>query len=330
MNRPFVRQVTLVFVIALAFVSPLTMGADVIPPAAPASWLFVEDAAGGTITGPDDQHLKLKLNKVRKYITEFTDRPNRQAYALPNADFFTDWPQTFAGDSPNAVLSYNLPGQQQLLNIVLTLTNPQYDALKRTVSYDAVRILQATDIYLDNPDLAPFQTHKTPQRFGKASLFIDDATTTTTYAVGETGPGGGIVFYLTDTTGLHGLEAAPVDQSSGIEWGCYGYVVGGTSEAIGTGLANTNAIIKACGRATAAGIAANYSLGGVTGWYLPSRRELNQLYEQYTVVGGFANNAYWSSTEGDSNGAWSRFFDSGLQYVYYKFYPLYVRAVRAF
>ena len=174
MNRPSVRQFTLVFLLALAFVSPLTMAVEATPPAAPASWLFVEDAAGGTITGPDDQHLKLKLNKVRKYITEFTDRPNRQAFAVPNADFFTDWPQMFAGDPPNAVLSYSLPGQQQPLNIVLTLTNPQYDALKRTVSYDAVRILQATDIHLDiNPDLAPFQRHKTPKKFGKAALFID-------------------------------------------------------------------------------------------------------------------------------------------------------------
>jgi hypothetical protein len=330
MNRPTVRQFTLVFLLALASASPLAKNVWTTP-AAPASWLFVEDAAGGTITGPDDQHLKLKLNKVRKYITEFTDRPNRQAYAMPNADFFTDWPQMFAGDPPNAVLSYSLPGQQQPLNIVLTITNPQYDAIKRTVSYDAVRILQATDIYLDIPDLAPFQTHKTPQRFGKASLFIDSRSTTT-YKVGDVGPGGGIVFYLTPgTNGKQGLEAASVDQSSGIQWGCYGTVVGGTSEAIGTGLANTTAIIKACGTATAAGIADSYiSQTGVSGWYLPSLGELNQLYEQYTVVGGFANNAYWSSTEGDSNGAWSRFFDSGLQYVYYKFYPLYVRAVRAF
>ena len=66
MNRPSVRQFTLVFLLALAFMSPLTMAVDVIPPAAPISWLFVEDAAAGTITGPDDQHLKLKLNKVRK------------------------------------------------------------------------------------------------------------------------------------------------------------------------------------------------------------------------------------------------------------------------
>jgi len=111
--------------------SPLTMGAvgaEVPPPAEPTSWLFVEDAAGGTITGPDDQHLKLKLNKVRKYITEFTDSPNRQAGAAPNTDFFTAWPQLFAGDPPNAVLSYSLPSQSQPLNIVLTLTSPPIDA----------------------------------------------------------------------------------------------------------------------------------------------------------------------------------------------------------
>ena len=74
----------------------------------------------------------------------------------------------FAGDPPNAVLSYSLPSQSQPLNIVLTLTNPQYDAL---------RILQATDIPLDmNPDLAPFQRHKTPYKFGKAALLIDNVT----------------------------------------------------------------------------------------------------------------------------------------------------------
>ena len=173
MNRPSIRRFTLVFLLALAFVSPMIKAVEVIPPAAPISWLFVEDAAGGTITGPDDQHLKLKLNKVRKYITAFTDRPIRQADALTNDDFFTAWPEMFAGDPPNAVLSYSLPSQSQPLNIVLTLTNPQYDAIKRTVAYDAVRILQATDLYPDEPALAPFQRHKTPSKFGKAALFID-------------------------------------------------------------------------------------------------------------------------------------------------------------
>jgi len=37
-----------------------------------------------------------------------------------------------------------------------------------------------------------------------------DPATITYYAVGDTGPAGGIVFYTSDG-GLHGLEAAPAD-----------------------------------------------------------------------------------------------------------------------
>ena len=127
MNRPSVRQFTLVFLLALAFVSPLTMAVDVIPSAEPASWLFVEDAAGGTLTGPDDQHLKLKLKKVRKNITAITDGPIPQADALPNEEFFTAWPQMFPDGPATAFLSYDLPGQQQPLTIFLTLTNAYSD-----------------------------------------------------------------------------------------------------------------------------------------------------------------------------------------------------------
>ena len=310
------------------------MAVEATPPSEPVSWLFVEDAAGGTITGPDDEHLKLKLNKVRKYITAFTDRPIRQADALPNADFFTDWPQMFAGDPPNAVLSYSLPSQSQPLNIVLTLTNPQYDALKRTVSYDAVRILQATDIYLHDPDLAPFQTHKTPQRFGKASLFIDDATT---YAVGDTGPAGGIVFYLTpDTNGTQGMETAPVDQSFAQQWGCSYETLGGTSAAFGTGEANTNFIINHCGTDTAAYVAYIFTINGVHGWYLPSKDELAVLYENNVAFNlgfftGSEESEHWSSTEYNANYAYQQLYVNQDGHLYEpKSTMLSVRAVRAF
>ena len=65
----------------------------------------------------------------------------------------------------------------------------------------------------------------------------------TTYAIGNIGPSGvGIVFYITDG-GLHGLEAASGDQGSLIAWSDIVDVFGGTSTAIGTGTANTDAII---------------------------------------------------------------------------------------
>ncbi|MGV7222950.1 MAG: hypothetical protein ACQ9MH_15650 [Nitrospinales bacterium] len=85
--------------------------------------------------------------------------------------------------------------------------------------------------------------------------------------IGDTGPGGGIVFYIDGDaeSGIHGLEAAPVDQSGGVEWGCYGTDVDGvdniefaTTLDSHSGSVNTPLIVAACGGTSAAGVAANY------------------------------------------------------------------------
>ena len=178
----------------------------------------------------------------------------------------------------------------------------------------------------------------------------------TVYTIGATGPAGGIVFSLTDNAGLHGLEAAPADVGAGANytWGCWGYAnnnytwttVGSTGTAVGAGAANTAAIIAACGGAgglnngnpwgagtasNAAAAAEAYVLNGFTDWYLPSRDELNLLYAQRSVVRGFANFYYWSSSENEvSNYAWLQYFGDGIQYVDDKSPTYSVRAVRAF
>ena len=92
------------------------------------------------------------------------------------------------------------------------------------------------------------------------------------FVLGDTGPAGGIVFYLTDNTGQHGLEAAPVDQSAAAPWGCFGFSIPGVNgTAVGTGAANTAAIVAGCAEAgTAAKVADAYSLNGYDDWYLPS------------------------------------------------------------
>ena len=64
------------------------------------------------------------------------------------------------------------------------------------------------------------------------------------------------------------------------------------------------------------------------GWRLPTRVELLLMYENKDVVGGFANNYYWSSTEYDNSNAWTQGFDSGLQVNFFKFSTFYVRAVK--
>ena len=50
-----------------------------------------------------------------------------------------------------------------------------------------------------------------------------------------------------------------------------------------------------------------------TGWRLPTKDELNMLYENMEEIGGFASNNYWSSTEYDNYNAWLQNFYDGYQ-----------------
>lgn len=152
------------------------------------------------------------------------------------------------------------------------------------------------------------------------------------FGIGDTGPAGGIVFYIdyVDATGAHGLEAAPVDLAK-VVWGCNGISIAGTSAAIGTGAANTTKIVAGCAAAnTAAKVVDAYSLNGFDDWYLPSKDELALLYAQKAVVGGFASNGYWSSTEHDSGYAWIQNCNLGVPDHNGKGGAMLVRAVRTF
>lgn len=163
------------------------------------------------------------------------------------------------------------------------------------------------------------------------------------YDISDTGPSGvGIVFYITDD-GLHGLEVAPSDQSISQVW-----IEGGSTQttvnentgtAIGTGLANSNAIIAQTGHTgSGALVCREYNGGGLTDWYLPSREELDAIWDNLvndgtgsnSGVGGFAVGYYWSSSEVGSGLAWNQYFNDGFQYPVSKNYVQRVRAVRAF
>jgi hypothetical protein len=165
----------------------------------------------------------------------------------------------------------------------------------------------------------------------------------TTYAIGDTGPSGvGIVFYVSDD-GLHGLEVAPVDQNGGnkIQWSdVLDKEIGTTGTGIGTGSANTDAIIAQSGHNTsAAQEARDYRAAEEGDWFLPSKDELNAIWDNLVDdgtggnngVGGFADDHYWSSSESSSDKAVNQDFTNGLQYSSSgkNFYAR-VRAVRAF
>jgi len=158
---------------------------------------------------------------------------------------------------------------------------------------------------------------------------LDVTTTGGGLAIGDSYQGG-IIFYLDGLGG--GLIAAPSDQSTGAQWGCYRTsITGADGTAIGTGNQNTIDIEAGCTETgTAADICANLTLGGYSDWFLPSKDELNQMYLNKAVIGGFTNNWYWSSTEADGNTAWERGFRFGYQGSYGKNDAVGVRAVRAF
>ena len=203
-----------------------------------------------------------------------------------------------------------------------------------------------------------------------ATASTSNTTTTATVAttcaaggacvVGDTGPGGGKVFYVAPTsftstgsacdTKCNYLEAAPVGWItaatpagqtncvtpgtstadpkcvwSGNTW----TTIGTTQTGIGSGYANTSAMIaqsNVAGRA--ATVARAFQGGGKTDWFLPSRDELNQMYLQRSAIGGFDFNNYWSSSELDANWAWYQ--RDGSQAYYRKSNASYVRPVRAF
>lgn len=161
----------------------------------------------------------------------------------------------------------------------------------------------------------------------------------TTHYIGES-YGGGIVFYVYDN-GQHGLIASTADQSVGIQWynGTNKYT-GTSGDGLGAGTMNSTILVASqmADNPTgnfAAKLCGDYSVtvGGITygDWYLPSKNELNLLFLQQAVVGGFANDPYWSSTENDNLTAWSQNLTTGTQYSFYgKGTPWYVRAIRSF
>ncbi len=131
----------------------------------------------------------------------------------------------------------------------------------------------------------------------------------TTHYLGEM-YGGGNIFWL-DETGEHGLIAATADQgpSAGIHWynGTY-KITGANADGVYAGRYNTDKIIASQGNGSYAATVCRdytYSSGNVfyADWYLPSKYELNLMYQNRTLLASFnySIGIYWSSTEGTVN-----------------------------
>jgi hypothetical protein len=113
--------------------------------------------------------------------------------------------------------------------------------------------------------------------------------------------GGGKIAWL-DATGQHGLIAAKADLP-------------------GRDIYTWEAAKKACRELVN---------NGYSDWYLPTKDELNKLYNAKSAVGGFSDYYYWGSTEVSADDAWSQGFGNGGQGYDGEYSKLCVRAVRAF
>ena len=157
---------------------------------------------------------------------------------------------------------------------------------------------------------------------------------------------GGIIAYLlkSDDAGYegsqqHGLIVALEDQG-GMDVLWWNEVLGdletkALGNLIGDGLSNTELIVSIQGEGVyAAKICMDYEVAEnevvYDDWFLPSKGELAEIYENIDELGEFKT-TYWSSTEAERNqGAWRQNLFNSAQNVSKKYEPYSVRPIRSF
>jgi uncharacterized protein (TIGR02145 family) len=180
-------------------------------------------------------------------VTKYAD-----GSAIPNitadgtATVFTDW---------------FLPSRDELNEIK---TSGVWDIARLAhTSYWSSSEISATSVYEQDNASSPFAVGKNSLDYVRA---IRAFTSITSYAIGDIGPAGGWIFYK---SGNNYLECAPTDQSTSQEWSdVWNGLIGTTGTAIGTGQANTTAIISQVGHTdSAAKLCDDLSVSnGGTGW----------------------------------------------------------------
>jgi hypothetical protein len=145
-------------------------------PRAQLNYLWAIPSASGSLTGPNDHHLVLRLVGVRDYLTRFTDRPVRHAYVVANADFVRRFKRYFAAANPNAVLSFSEDGNRIPTEIVLEIGQPQWNPKTSTLTFPAVRIPHTEDVLPDTTVHINPPTIGNPRHFDQASLFADSGS----------------------------------------------------------------------------------------------------------------------------------------------------------
>ena len=170
-----------------------------------------------------------------------------------------------------------------------------------------------------------YDIRRTPLVSAEAIKRITIESKDSVYNVGDTGPGGGTVFYHspsgfscgpTLSLTCHSLEAAPSSGTAAWlhdnenlgwtgaanEWNHPAIGADARGTAIGSGYKNTVAMVTQSGGGSNPGFPGTLARAyrgpnGLTDWYLPSTDELTELLLARSSVGGIAEFYYWTSTE---------------------------------
>ena len=132
-----------------------------------------------------------------------------------------------------------------------------------------------------------------------------------------------LFFYFSDSAHQHGRVCATEDVGN-YPWDLtifdpqnpYSYnppYLGGTSTSVVSGVSNTTRIIATLGSGNyAAYMCRSYRGNGYNDWSLPSKDELNLIYQNLKLKGlGSFGRWYQSSSEIDNKFIWSLWFENG-------------------
>jgi hypothetical protein len=200
----------------------------------------------------------------------------------------------------------------------------------------------------------------------KIFRFIGFCDETTNCVVGDMGPGGGFIIYSDPETGFacgpnksntgsptgglcHYLEVAPTDVNSpwtpdvftgSVSWTDERYddrefvtsdLVSRLGSEIGSGYSNTLKILAELDSRYPGGNAIRNYRGpnNYSDWYLPSKDELSQFFQNRSKVPGLQSYVYTSSSKTERGGAWTIYFNRKDEFGDY-LQGGFMRPIRAF
>jgi hypothetical protein len=245
---------------------------------------------------------------------------------------------TGTGNS-TAMVAFTAPASNGGSAITKYTATSEPGGITGTVSQSGSGIITVTGLTAATPYTF---TVKATNAAGTSVPSAPSASVTTAYALGDTGPGGGVVFYVSTSgftsdgsacgTSCHYLEVSKTDLAMNVWCPTYTSLPGTTGSRIGTGFSNTKNMISG-GCTSGAGVAARaFSGGGLSDWFLPSSGELYLLQAARAAVGGFATELYWSSTATTYEWRFANLVSLSRESggTSHKGYEFNVRAVRAF